>query len=279
MDTLTRLLASLFALALVVSACGGSDAEPAATDGTAGSGSSTTVTDTARPGDDPFGTTTWILVQATVDGTDLDLLDTHPVTLAVDGTDVGGTAACNGYGGTLAAGALLFDGFAVTEMACDPPAAMALESAFLAALGQTTDARVEDGTLVLTGDGIELRFDAEPASPDADLTGVSWVLDTVIDGDTASSVVAGTEPALTFGSDGSVTGSDGCNSLSGSADIDGDEITFGPLAQTRRACEPDVTAQARAITAVLAGTVTFSIEGDQLTLTAPDANGLVYRVA
>ncbi|WP_158867051.1 META domain-containing protein [Leifsonia sp. AG29] len=45
------------------------------------------------------------------------------------------------------------------------------------------------------------------------------------------------QPHLTIQNDGAFSGSDGCNSLSGKGSINGDVITFGPIASTLKACE------------------------------------------
>ncbi|AGW42599.1 hypothetical protein O159_27010 [Leifsonia xyli subsp. cynodontis DSM 46306] len=45
------------------------------------------------------------------------------------------------------------------------------------------------------------------------------------------------KPNLTIQSDGSFSGSDGCNRLMGKGSIDGDSISFGPIVSTRMACE------------------------------------------
>ncbi|AAT90076.1 hypothetical protein ATY41_02530 [Leifsonia xyli subsp. xyli] len=45
------------------------------------------------------------------------------------------------------------------------------------------------------------------------------------------------KPHLTIQGDGSFSGSDGCNRLTGKGSIDGDSISFGPIVSTRMACE------------------------------------------
>ena len=61
------------------------------------------------------------------------------------------------------------------------------------------------------------------------------------------STLAGTEWGMAdgerfvaFKTGGEVVGSGGCNSFFGTFDQDGDAVTFGPLASTRKACPPDV---------------------------------------
>ncbi len=274
-----RLFALLFALALVAFACGGDDDDAVSTgDGGADDGSSTTGDDAdgTEPDGDVFGTDEWVLTSGTVDGADLSLLDTHPVTLRVDGGEVGGTAACNSYFGTVVDDTTLFEGFAVTEMACDPPESMALESTFLDALGRVTDAALDGDDLVLTGPDVELRFSSVAPTPDVDLEGTTWMLDTLIDGEAASSVLAGTSPQIVLEA-GEMTASDGCNTATGSYEIDDDTLVLGAVRSTLRGCEQGIMRQAQTFNAVLGSEPTISTEGDRLTLTGPDGLALVFR--
>ncbi len=64
------------------------------------------------------------------------------------------------------------------------------------------------------------------------LVGSDWVV-VKMDGH----AVRGTRvPALTFGRDGRVSGTSGCNRFSGSYSESGGRLEFGPLATTRMAC-------------------------------------------
>jgi hypothetical protein len=48
--------------------------------------------------------------------------------------------------------------------------------------------------------------------------------------------VAAGKPSLTISSDGSFSGSDGCNPVEGKGSISGDRFTFGPFASITQAC-------------------------------------------
>ncbi len=101
----------------------------------------------------------WHLAAGTVDGSELALVDASPVTLTVDGTSVSGTAACNTYFGDVD----VADGWRPgepgrTEKGCDADL-MALETAYLGALGRVTAADRDGDDLVLTGDAVKLRFE------------------------------------------------------------------------------------------------------------------------
>ena len=66
------------------------------------------------------------------------------------------------------------------------------------------------------------------------------------------------EPSLTIRSDGSFSGTDGCNPLKGKGTIDGDTFTFGPFASTLKACE--------GVTPWLNLAETAKVNGDTLTV-------------
>ena len=188
-----KTLISLLALTLLVSACG--KEQP--------------------PGGDPFGVTTWQLASGAVDGTALVLVDDRFVTFRVDNGQIGGVAACNHYGGdiTITNGVVTISAMFMTEMACPDDGLMELEAGYLAALARVNAVALEGDELVLTGEGVELRFTAQPKVPDAALMGTTWTLDTIIEGDVAST--PSSPASLTFDEDGAVTGSTGCNSLFG----------------------------------------------------------------
>jgi len=76
---------------------------------------------------------------------------------------------------------------------------------------------------------------------------------------------------LSFGDDGTVTGSGGCNSLGGDYEVKGDEITFGPITSTLMGCEEPRMTQESFVTQVLTGTAQYEIEGDTLTITNNDS--------
>lgn len=78
--------------------------------------------------------------------------------------------------------------------------------------------------------------------------------------------VTDAEAILTFGDDGTVMGSGGCNSLGGDYEVDGSQITFSPLTSTLMACEDARMAQESAVMQVLTGTAGFEIEDNTLTL-------------
>lgn len=107
----------------------------------------------------------WVLVLGESDRGALTLLESSPVTLEIgeDGT-VRGTAACNGYSATLSISGSTwsFEEIGATEMWCEPPEVMALESAYLESLATVDAAQLSQDSLTLTGPGgVLLRFERE----------------------------------------------------------------------------------------------------------------------
>jgi heat shock protein HslJ len=99
----------------------------------------------------------------------------------------------------------------------------------------------------------------EPTSA-AELAGTSWTLVSI----GGAPVVEGSGPHLTFAANGNASGSTGCNSMSGTYATDGAALTFGPLATTRMACEPNLMNQETAVLQALAGVSGWEIDADGL---------------
>ncbi|NUU17963.1 META domain-containing protein [Cellulomonas humilata] len=78
-------------------------------------------------------------------------------------------------------------------------------------------------------------------------------------------VEAGSEPRvyLELADDGALSGSDGCNQLTGAWEIDGSEVDFGDLGSTMMACED--------VDTWLSGAGSATVSGDELTVL--DADG------
>ena len=72
-----------------------------------------------------------------------------------------------------------------------------------------------------------------------------------------------TEPSLVLADDGTLTGTDGCNRLSGGWSADGDTVTFDQVASTRMFCE--------GVDTWLSGLATATISGAEMTVL--DASG------
>jgi heat shock protein HslJ len=209
------------------------------------------------------------------------------VTLTIDGDQVFGTAACNGYGGTLAADDRLGGGgpFRVTELSwteigCEPDV-MQLEQQYLAAL-QAVDSYELAGSLHLgvIDVGTSLVFDPVAPVADNEIVGTTWVLDTVIEGDAASNSPIMHSATLTLDDDGTLTGSTGCRLLEGEWITAGAQIVFTRFAAiddpAAGLCAPESQALDGFIVTVLGDGFTVDIDGRRLTLMAPGDEGLSY---
>jgi heat shock protein HslJ len=84
------------------------------------------------------------------------------------------------------------------------------------------------------------------------------------------SLPADRAPFLIFQPEKRLSGSDGCNRMTGSYELKGDAVTFGPLASTRRACL-DMGDVDRAFGVALNSARRLRIVGDRLELS--DADG------
>jgi len=222
----------------------------------------------------PYGE--WRLVGGTGPAGAVEPLDTHPVTLVVEDGRVGGTAACNSYGGSarIDGERLEVRDLAQTEMACDPPEVMELEAAYLQALGRADSIGREGDELVVSGPSVELRFEPVPDVPDAALSDTEWELDTLIEGETASTPAA--DASVRFAGDGTFAGTTGCRSFEGAYAVNGDDIRVERLELEDDGCEGAVAAQDDLVVRVLGEGFRTEVEGHRLTLTSR-GDGLVYR--
>lgn len=225
------------------------------------------------------------LTSATVDGRPLDVPDGVRVTLVPgDGTDdleaVSGTAGCNRYSGRMGVDdervSFGTEGFGMTEMACEPPL-MELEAAYVAALPRVTTGRWDDQALTLSGEGVELVFASLQVPGDSALVGTVWRLDTLVDGETSSSTVAGADPAtLELSEDGRVSGGTGCRLLSGRYELRADEVLLTGLTADGE-CPAELAAQDEHVVEVLGDGFTATVEGRDLVVSSSaGGRGLVY---
>ncbi|CAL9475082.1 META domain-containing protein [Streptomyces sp. enrichment culture] len=253
---------------------------------TALAGCSNGTTPGDRP-DIPLTGTHWTLDALTVEGA----RKTAPaprrayVEFKPDGTATG-NAGCNGF---TAKAAISGDTVTVgevtrTEMACDK-AVQDFEDAFLTAFTGKLQAKLGDrdvapasdvGTARLTlttSGGDTLALSERPPAP---LKGTKWSVETLLDGQTASSLPAGVKnrPHLTIAADGSATGNLGCNNFTATVKDDGDKLTFDALAVTRRMCTTLQNGLEQKLYGTLgSGPVTYRIEDGRLTVTAQDGSG------
>ncbi len=156
----------------------------------------------------------WVLTGGSIDGEDAPVLPDHRITMTITGSQISGSAACNGYGGEITMGA---DGLHLDDLAQTAWPAWTRRQwprrprTWRPWCGSVRSCRDGD-ELVARGDGVELRFAGLAPPPTAELVGTTWVLETVLVGDVAASPMG--EPAtLELNEDGTFTGSTGCRTL------------------------------------------------------------------
>ena len=119
---------------------------------------------------------------------------------------------------------------------------------------------------------------ASPTSPQggvSDLTGSVWGLSLLMD----KAIIPGSSISAEFTSDGKVSGSSGCNQYSSTYTVTGSTIKIAsPMAATLMACSQELMDQESAYLQALGEAKTFSVAGDQLTLSGADNKSLlVYK--
>ncbi len=205
------------------------------------------------------------------------------VTFTRDGA-VAGTVGCNHFSANYtASGTQLAIGPTVsTLMYCSAPSGVMDQEQRVFELFPLTAGYAVTGTtlnlLDRTGKTI-MTFNraAEPAN--APLVGTVWRLAGFSDNATARSALAGSNATVAFSSDGRLSGTTGCNDLSGPYTTSGNAISIGPLAVTARACaDPAMMAQERDLLDALAAAVAYEIRGDRLTMTDTSGNRTVEFV-
>lgn len=210
------------------------------------------------------------------DGLDEPLAKGSRLTLTFSDGRMNAQAGCNQLAGqvSLAGGRLRAAELSTTDMACET--VLMDQDQWLHAFFTAGPSWALDGDeLRLRGEHLELRLtDRRVADPDRPLRGTAWQVETLIDGEQASSVPAGVEAGLQIGADDQLTGQTGCNSIGGAVRIDGDSVTLDGLRMTKRGCAGDAGRVEQAVVAVLDGRVAVTIEADRLTLTHPSGRGL-----
>ncbi|MCM6776719.1 META domain-containing protein [Nocardia sp. CDC159] len=206
-----------------------------------------------------------------------------PLVLTFADGRISAQAGCNTSSGPVEFdGAVLrVSGLATTMMGC--PGERGGADGWQTGLLQSAPTWKLDGsTLTLTGNGSTVTMlDKKVAQPDRPLTGTAWTVTTLVrpNGQITSQVLEQAKPNLTIGADGQVSGSAGCNRMTGTAAIaaGGQEITFR-IATTRMACEPEVMEVERQVLEALDGKTRATIDADTLTLRNDGNNtGLVLR--
>jgi heat shock protein HslJ len=186
---------------------------------------------------------------------------------------VGGSAGCNRYSSnyTVSGANITFSGPAAsTMMMCAQPV-MDQETAYLKALADAKTYAVTGDELALSG--ADKTTLAVYKAQSQELAGTSWQVITYNNGSGAvTSVLAGTTLTASFGESAVLQGNAGCNDYNGSYQVNGDQISIGPLASTQKACADPagVMDQETQFLTALQSAATYQIEGDVLEMRTKD---------
>jgi heat shock protein HslJ len=250
----TRLVVLGLLLAALLAACGGSDGSSSV--------SSAAATEPAPPSLDA---TSWSLAQ--VGGAAAK----PGGFLGFAGGNVAGSTGCNGFGGTYKqSGVSLTIALGpVTQMAC--AGLDEQEAAVLAALPKVASFSQVGGTLTLQdagGRGL-VAYTAQEA---AGLVGPAWNVTGLNSGNQAvTSVIAGSTVTATFGADGTVSGSAGCNGYSATYTLSGSDLRVTPPTSTRKLCDQPA--------GVMEQETTFLAALERSVRVEPASNGVTLRGA
>lgn len=217
----------------------------------------------------------WVLVSYLSGGQTVDALEGVEAWVEFAGAGrLGGMGSCNQFFGeyTVDGNSLTVGEIGSTLMACDPPEIMQQESDFHAALQSAATYAIADGQLTIAnaeGETAATLMAVEPTG----LVGTNWVGSMVNTGTEAvTNVLQGTSITANFTEDGKLNGSAGCNNYMTSYTTDGDSITIGPAATTRKMCnEPaGIMEQEAAFVQMLEQAATYRISGSELELRTAD---------
>lgn len=196
---------------------------------------------------------------------------------------VSGSGGCNRYttSYTVKNGKLTIGMAASTMMAC-PELQTAVEQPFMAALAATMAYKIEDDQLSLLDAGGQ-KIATFKAQPPVALKGVTWRATVYNNGRGAAvSLLDGSEITAVFGTDGTLSGSAGCNHYRATYVTQESAITIQAPAATRKICpKPDgVMQQENAYLKALTTAATYAIQGQQLELrTAEDALVALFQAS
>ncbi len=133
-------------------------------------------------------------------------------------------------------------------------------------------------TLIMLAAGVPLTAAAAPASQS--LANTFWVLtEYTVQGSSAPVTALGEPPPTLIFRGGMVSGYTICNEYNGPYSESGNQVTFGPLVTTRRACtNPEFVAQEALFLQVMDGTTTATRSAGSLVISAP-AGTLTFAAA
>lgn len=197
------------------------------------------------------------------------------------GTDdrLAARAGCNSMSGTyrIRDGRLVVTDLGQTEMGCDPDR-MANDAAIATLLSSRPAIALYGGTLTVAGATTALRLvDLETVDPASPLIGTTWLLDTLIDGQSASTIPQELQGKATLSFDTErIAWTSGCNGSGGTYQMDRGVLTLADVATTLIGCPEPVKTVEATMAAVLEAKPKVVLVRHRLTVTAPNGKGLGF---
>jgi heat shock protein HslJ len=254
-----RLILALLVAALGLTACGSEDGGSEASDAPKLDGR------------------TFVALAVTDAGEPHPLADGTELRLSFQDGQLGIHAGCNQLSGDyeLSGDRLAVGPIGGTEMGCPEP--LLDQDAWLAEVlsGDLRFQLGDDDLLLTAGEVVFELTDRETVSPDRPLEDTEWSLDSLMQGDTVSSVPGGVGATLRV-ADGKAHVETGCNELTWDVVVDDGTITFSGGVTTDVGCPGDLATVEDAISLVLEGEVTWQVTERTLTITNGD-QGLGFR--
>ncbi|MBG0791745.1 MAG: META domain-containing protein [Desulfovibrionaceae bacterium] len=99
------------------------------------------------------------------------------------------------------------------------------------------------------------------------MVGKKWMVENLYSRD-----VAGADLTIEFFADGTVKAFGGCNQMTGTYTLDGDKLTFGPMASTKKSCGAALDEQEYSFSTFLAIVERVEPDGDDLLLHSRQAD-------
>jgi len=199
-------------------------------------------------------------------------------TLDIDAEHMSGSTGCNHYSYTYTAEGQTLKfaepGPVMTMMACTEPL-MQQEADFVKLMSAVTSYTLEGDRLTLTGaDGV-LVFEVAKPLP---LEGTTWHLSGLAQNDAVVSTAVDEQITLAL-KEGQAGGFAGCNDYFGAYELNGNGLSFGALASTKKACEGDPGQREMEFLTALERVAGFRIERGQLTLLDSAGNLVMLFIA
>lgn len=204
-----------------------------------------------------------------MEGQTEEVLPYTEITALFESGRVSGNGGCNNYAGSFVTegNSINISGLLSTMMFCEDNVS-SQESVYLQNLQKAATYDISDGQLMMSDANgtVILTFSVVQPLP---LVGTNWSMLNYNNGrEAVVGSLAGTEVTAIFGADGNLTGTAGCNNYRAGYQVDGNNVTIGPVATTRMLCsEPEgIMEQETEYLRAIENAATYRIDRQQLWL-------------